>query len=136
MGVFKAQNLANTTWAFAMSGRSDAILFCMLASAAEHIGGFAAQEFANTVWAFTMAGEPVPALLDPLSVLDMMNVQGHWDDECWHPEAARFQGLRGPALASMVGSKPHPATLTVQIKEAGTIEAVLRMHRVHESGLD
>ena len=37
---------------------------------------FDAQELANTAWAFAMTGEPAPALLNPVSVLDLMEVQG------------------------------------------------------------
>ena len=35
MGDFKPQELANTAWAFATAGQSDALLFAALGSAAE-----------------------------------------------------------------------------------------------------
>ena len=37
---------------------------------------FNAQGLANTAWAFAIVGAPAPALLDPVSVLDVMEVQG------------------------------------------------------------
>ena len=46
---FNAQGLANTAWAFATAGQSDASLFMALARAAEwRKGDFNAQDFANT----------------------------------------------------------------------------------------
>ena len=36
----------------------------------------------NTAWAFTTAGEPASALLDPISILDVMEAQG-----------TKFQGI-------------------------------------------
>ena len=37
---------------------------------------FNAQGLANTAWAFATAGVPAPALLHPMSVLDVMEAQG------------------------------------------------------------
>ena len=36
---------------------------------------FDAQELANTAWAFATAGEPAPAMLNPISVLDVMEAR-------------------------------------------------------------
>ena len=53
---FKPQNLANTAWAFATLGQSDAPLFAALARAAERrMGDLKPQELANTAWAFARA---------------------------------------------------------------------------------
>ena len=38
---------------------------------------FNAQELANTAWAFASVGAAVPALLDPLSVMDVMEAPGY-----------------------------------------------------------
>ena len=38
---------------------------------------FNAQGLANTAWAFATVGAAAPALLDPLSVLDVMEAQGY-----------------------------------------------------------
>ena len=58
VGDFSAQGLANTAWAFATAGQSDALLFMTLARASErHVGDFSAQELANTAWAFAIAGQ-------------------------------------------------------------------------------
>ena len=55
---FNSQNLANTAWAFATTGRSDPQLFVVLARASEQrIGEFSAQNLANTAWALATAGE-------------------------------------------------------------------------------
>ena len=49
MGDFKAQNLANTAWAFATAGQNDALLFAALATAAERrMGNFNVQNLTNT----------------------------------------------------------------------------------------
>ena len=37
---------------------------------------FKPQNLRNTAWAFATAGEPPPALLNPVSVLDLMELQG------------------------------------------------------------
>ena len=48
-----------------------------LAMAAERrVGDFEVQGLTNTAWAFGKAGEPAPGLLDPSSVLDMIDVKG------------------------------------------------------------
>ena len=53
MPNFNAQELANTAWAFARAGQSNAQLFTTLASAAEWcVANFNAQGLANTEWAF------------------------------------------------------------------------------------
>ena len=55
---FEAQELANTAWAFATTGRSDPQLFIVFAKASEQrIGKFSAQNLANTAWALATAGE-------------------------------------------------------------------------------
>ena len=49
MKDFDAQGLANTAWAFATAGQSDAVLFTALANAAEQrMDDFDAQSLANT----------------------------------------------------------------------------------------
>ena len=51
VGEFNAKELANTTWAFALAGRSDAQLFAVLARAVKSwVGEFSVQDFANTAW--------------------------------------------------------------------------------------
>ena len=58
VGDFNAQGLANTAWAFATAGQSDALLFMTLARAAEQrMGDFNAQELANIVWAITIVSQ-------------------------------------------------------------------------------
>ena len=53
---FNSQELANTAWAFATVGQSDALLSTALARAAERrVGDFNAQELANTVWALALS---------------------------------------------------------------------------------
>ena len=57
---FKAQELANTAWAFATAGQQDVQLFTALASVAVaewRLGNFNAQDLANTAWAFATAGQ-------------------------------------------------------------------------------
>ena len=54
---FKPQELANTAWAFATAGHSDAKLFEALARVVEQrLGDFIMQGLANTSWAFAKAG--------------------------------------------------------------------------------
>ena len=68
MGDFNAQGLANTAWAFATAGQSDALLFMTLARAAERrVGDLSAQELANTAWAFATAGRSDALLLMSLA---------------------------------------------------------------------
>ena len=51
---FNAQDLANTTWAFATVGQLDEPLFNALARMAERrLDQFNAQELANMAWALT-----------------------------------------------------------------------------------
>ena len=53
IGDFNAQDAANTAWAFAMAGQSNAQLFATLAKVVEQrVGDFTAQNLANTAWAF------------------------------------------------------------------------------------
>ena len=53
VGDFTLQELANTAWAFATVGQSDAQLFTALAREAERrVVDFNPQELANTAWAF------------------------------------------------------------------------------------
>jgi len=53
---FQTRNLANTAWAFATVGQSDAQLLAVLARAAEQsMYKFNAQDLANTAWAFAIA---------------------------------------------------------------------------------
>ena len=40
------------------------------------MGDFNAQDLTISAWAFATAGGPVPAMLNPNSVLDMMDVRG------------------------------------------------------------
>ena len=50
VGDFNTQDLANTAWAFATAGQSDAVLFTALATVAEQrMEDFDAQGLANTV---------------------------------------------------------------------------------------
>ena len=75
---FNAQELANTAWAFATVGQKDELLFNAVARMAERrLDQFNAQDLANTAWAFATVGAAVPALLDPLSVLDVMEAPGY-----------------------------------------------------------
>ena len=77
VGSSTAQDLANTAWALATAARQDAALFAALARAAEgRESEFNVHELSNMAWAFATAGEPVPAMLNPISVLDAMTVQG------------------------------------------------------------
>ena len=74
---FNEQNLANSAWAFAKVGQKDELLFNALARMAERrLDQFNAQGLANTAWVFATVGAAVPALLDPLSVLDVMEARG------------------------------------------------------------
>jgi len=74
---FKPQGLANAAWAFATVGQKDVQLFKALAKMAERrLEQFNAQGLANTAWAFATVGAPAPVLLDPISVLDVMEAQG------------------------------------------------------------
>ena len=55
---FNTQELANTAWAFATAGQSDAQLFAALARAVEQrVSDVNMQELANTAWAFATAGQ-------------------------------------------------------------------------------
>ena len=75
MGDAKPQDLANAAWAFATLGWPDELLFGIVARVMRLcVGHSNAQNLANTVWAFSMVGEPVAALLDPILVLDIMEV--------------------------------------------------------------
>ena len=57
MGDFKAQNLANTVWAFATLDQNDSSFYTALATAAYlRMGDFDAQNLANTAWAFARQG--------------------------------------------------------------------------------
>lgn len=50
---FKAQEVANTAWAFAATNQLHAPLYAALARAAKwRVGIFKVQELANTAWAF------------------------------------------------------------------------------------
>ena len=50
---FKAQEIANTAWAFATVGLSDENLFAALAMAgAQRVWDFKPQDLTNTAWAF------------------------------------------------------------------------------------
>ena len=46
----------------------------MAKMAERRLDQFNAQELANTAWAFAIGGEPPPALLDPILVLDTLEV--------------------------------------------------------------
>ena len=52
---------------------------------------FKAQQLANTAWAFATASEPAPALLNPVAVLDSMEVQGSKPELMYY--AMSMQGL-------------------------------------------
>ena len=68
MGDFNPQNLANSAWAFAKAGQSDAPLFTALARKAEHCAdNFNLQELANTAWAFATAGQKDASLFAALA---------------------------------------------------------------------
>ena len=68
MGDFKAQELANTAWAFATVGKSDAQLFTALARVAErHVGDCNAQNLVNTAWAFATVGKSDAQLFTALA---------------------------------------------------------------------
>ena len=55
---FNAQNLANTSWAFATVGQQDEQLFKALAKLAERrLDQFNVQNLANTAWAFATVGQ-------------------------------------------------------------------------------
>ena len=41
------------------------------------VAEFKTQELASTAWAHGIAGMPVPALLEPISVLDAMELQAN-----------------------------------------------------------
>ena len=57
MGDFNAQDLANTAWAFATAGQSEAQLFSALAMSAEQrLGDFNARVLANTAWVLATMG--------------------------------------------------------------------------------
>eukprot|EP00747_Dinoflagellata_sp_TGD_P119515 gnl/TRDRNA2_/TRDRNA2_173026_c9_seq1.p1 gnl/TRDRNA2_/TRDRNA2_173026_c9~~gnl/TRDRNA2_/TRDRNA2_173026_c9_seq1.p1 ORF type:complete len:107 (+),score=25.46 gnl/TRDRNA2_/TRDRNA2_173026_c9_seq1:41-361(+) len=54
---FKAQNLANSAWAFATTNRSGSLLFKVLAAASwRHFDDFQQQDLSNTSWAFSTQG--------------------------------------------------------------------------------
>merc|ERR1712176_1437621 len=73
---FKLQELANTVWAFATVGQQDEQFFKALARMAERrLDEFNAQDLANTAWAFATVGAPAPALVEPISVADVMVAQ-------------------------------------------------------------
>lgn len=58
-------------------GQPDVELFAAVARTTEwRMGELKPQELANMVWAFATVGEPAPALLNPISVLDLMEAQG------------------------------------------------------------
>ena len=57
MSDFKAQELANTAWAFAKAGQSDVQLFVAMASEVKRLmDNFSAQELVNIAWAFVTVG--------------------------------------------------------------------------------
>ena len=60
VGVFHAQHLANTAWAFVTLGQFDVKLFTSVArvAAQQRLGDLNVQHVANTAWAFAMAGQP------------------------------------------------------------------------------
>lgn len=54
MDFFNPQDLANTAWAFAKSGQSDALLFGAFAMVAELcLGKFSEQNLRMTLWALS-----------------------------------------------------------------------------------
>ena len=75
MGDAKPQDLTNASWAFATVGWTNEVLFGVVARVMRLcVGHSNAQNLANTVWAFSMVGVLVAALLDPILVLDIMEV--------------------------------------------------------------
>jgi len=57
VGDFKAQDLANTAWAFSAVGCSDTQLFMTLVRVTEqNVGDFTAQNLTNAAWSFAMVG--------------------------------------------------------------------------------
>lgn len=78
-GNFNAQGLANTTWALANAEHTDLLLFVALAMASDRrIGEFHALDLSNAAWAWALSTpvELAPTLLDPISVLDLIQSQG------------------------------------------------------------
>ena len=74
---FNPQQLANTAWAFATKGHSEHKLFEALArEIQQQPSAFNAQERANLAWAFATAHGPVPAVLEPIAVLEAIAAQG------------------------------------------------------------
>ena len=68
MDEFKAQDLANTAWAFATADHSDSQLFAWLARAAERrMGEFNAQTIVNTAWASATADHSDALMLEALA---------------------------------------------------------------------
>ena len=69
LGDFKPQELSNTAWAFAKSGRASPSVFAAISAevAGRSLGGFNPQDLANTAWAFAKAGHAPPALFDAIS---------------------------------------------------------------------
>ena len=75
MGDFKAQELANTAWAFAAAAQADASLFGMLAKVAEQrMGDFGGQQVTNTLWAFATAGQSDASLYMALAIATKRHV--------------------------------------------------------------
>ena len=71
---FKAQNLANTAWAFATADQSDAPLFALVGRVArQSLGEFNAEDLANTAWAFVTADE-----LDALPLARVGGLTNAW----------------------------------------------------------
>lgn len=90
-------------WAYVTAGRSDALLFPALASAAERLTGvFSAQGLNTLAWAFANLGELAPSLLDPVAVLDSTESQGAM------PQVILYQmAVQGLSTISEEGALPN-----------------------------
>ncbi len=68
LGLFNAQELANTSWAFVKSSHSNAALVEALARDLERSRAeFNAQELANIVWALAELSQPYAALFESIA---------------------------------------------------------------------
>ena len=95
LGEFKAQEVANTAWAFVIVFQSDALLLRVLPRQAEwQVGDFNVQDFANTAWALATADEPAQTLLEPISIVSAIESQGN------KPQVAHYDAVMEVLAAS------------------------------------
>ena len=93
---FSAQNLANTVWAFATAREAAPALFAGVASEVEvRLDEFLPQALANTAWAYAMAREPAPPMLQPISVLDLIEAGGEPADVMYYRMSMQGLAARG-----------------------------------------